>query len=133
MVALRNKLATIWKRLNRWGITSIGRGYYELSFSSIEDMKWVSSSSSWSLNLGVLKLFTWTKDFNPIVQKFSSAQVWLKIYGLAQEYWGPKILFAIANSVGTPICTDAATSKPMFERTFGQYARVLVDMDLSQP
>jgi hypothetical protein len=54
------------------------------------------------------------------------------LYGLSQEYWRPKILFAIASSIGTPICTDAIASKPMFERTFGQYARVLVDMDLSQ-
>jgi hypothetical protein len=41
-------------------------------------------------------------------------------------------LFAIANSVGTPICTYFASAKPMIERTFGQYARVLVDMDVTQ-
>jgi len=29
------------------------------------------------------------------------------------------------------ICTDAASSKPMVERTFGQFARVLVDMDVT--
>jgi hypothetical protein len=39
VVALLNKLAPIWKDLNRWGIQSIGKGYYELAFSSIEDMK----------------------------------------------------------------------------------------------
>jgi hypothetical protein len=105
----------------------------ELAFSSIEDMKRVRSTALWNLNPGMLKLFAWSKDFNPSAQKLSSAQVWLKIYGLAQEYWRPKIIFAIANSVGTPICTDFATNKPIFERTFGQYVRVLVDMDLSQP
>jgi len=36
------------------------------------------------------------------------------------------------SGVGSPICTDVATSKPMIERTFGQFARVLVDIDLSQ-
>jgi len=132
-VALREKLLLVWKGLNRWGITSIGKGYYELAFSSIEDLKRVRSASSWNLNPGVLKLFTWTRDFSPSVQKLSTAQVWLKIYGLAQEYWRQKIIFAIANSVGTPICTDSATNKPIFERTFGQYARVLVDIDISQP
>jgi hypothetical protein len=34
--------------------------------------------------------------------------------------------------VGTPLCTDAVTSKPAIERTFGHFARVLVDMDLSK-
>jgi len=66
------------------------------------------------------------------VQNISSAQVCIRIHGLSQEFWRPKILFAIANVVGTPISTDAASSKPMVERTFGQFARVLVDMDLSQ-
>jgi hypothetical protein len=55
----------------------------------------------------------------------------MRIYGLGQEYWRPKILFAIASSVGTPICTDSNTGKPMLERTFGHFARVLVDIDLT--
>jgi hypothetical protein len=84
------------------------------------------------LNQGFLKLFAWSKDFNPNVQQHTSAQVWVRIYGLSQEYWRPPILFAIASSVGTPICTDAVTTKPMFERTFGHFVRVLVDMDLTQ-
>jgi hypothetical protein len=28
---------------------------------------------------------------------------------------------------------DSITAKPMYERTFGQYARVLIDIDISQP
>jgi len=41
-------------------------------------------------------------------------------------------MFAIASSVGTPICTDSITNKPRMERTFGHFARVLVDLYLSQ-
>jgi hypothetical protein len=47
---------------------------------------------------------------------------------LAQEYPVHNI-----SSIGTPICIDSVTARPMLERTFGQFARVLVDMDLSQP
>jgi hypothetical protein len=50
----------------------------------------------------MLKLFAWNPDFNPSLQQQSSAQVWIRIHGLSQEYWRPKILFAIASSVGTP-------------------------------
>jgi hypothetical protein len=84
------------------------------------------------LNSGFLKLFTWTKDFNPNTQQNSSAQVWMRIYGLAQEYWRPKILFSIASSVGTPICIDHITNKPRFDREFGHFVRVLVDLDLKK-
>jgi hypothetical protein len=55
----------------------------------------------------------------------------VKIFGLAKEYWRPKILFAIASSVGTPICTDAESNKSRFDRSFGHFARVLVDIYLT--
>ncbi|KAK2441919.1 hypothetical protein QL285_013152 [Trifolium repens] len=133
VVALKEKLSTIWKNLSRWGIISLGRGYYEFTFSSLEDVKRVRSVPSWNINPGILKLFAWSRDFNPKLQQNTSAQVWMRIYGLAQEYWHKTILFTIAGSLGTPICMDATTAKPMHERTFGQYACILVDIDISQP
>jgi hypothetical protein len=129
---LKNKLSTLWKDLSKWGVSSLGKGYYEFVFSTLEDVRRVRSIASWNLNPGLLKLFAWSKDFNPRVQQNNSAQVWVRFYGLSQEYWRPNIIFAIASSIGTPICIDSFTAKPMLERTFGQFVRVLVDMDLSQ-
>lgn len=45
---------------------------------------------------------------------------------LPQEYWWPKTIFAIAGSIGVPICLDDAIRK----KVFGHFARVLVDIDL---
>ncbi|GAU35456.1 hypothetical protein TSUD_364120 [Trifolium subterraneum] len=114
--ALKNKLTMIWEGLAKWGVSSLGKGYYEFCFSSLEDVRKVRSVASWSLKPGLLKLFAWTKDFNPRVQQNYSAQVWVRFYGLSQEYWRPNILFAIASSIGTPICTDAVTAKPMIDQ-----------------
>jgi hypothetical protein len=36
------------------------------------------------------------------------------------------------SGIGSPICTNLITTKPIIERTFGQFARVFVDIDLSQ-
>lgn len=130
--ALREKLKGVWQSFGHWGVSSIGRGYYEFCFSSIEDARRARSVGSLNLNPGFLKLFTWTKEFSPNTQKNSTAQVWLRIYGLAQEYWRPKILFAIASSAGSPICTDENTGKNMIDRTFGQFARILIDIDLEK-
>lgn len=88
--------------------------------------------NAWSISQGVLKLFPWTKDFNPSTLKQTSAQVWIKIYGLSQEYWRPRIIFAIANSIGTPIYIDSGTNKSDFDRPFGHFVRVLVDLDLTK-
>ncbi|GAU41845.1 hypothetical protein TSUD_177560 [Trifolium subterraneum] len=133
VVALKSKLSIIWKDLSKWGIISLGKGLFEFTFSALEDVRRVRSIPSWNLNPGMLKLFAWSKDFNPKMQHNTSAQVWVNFFGLSQEYWHKNILFAIASSLGTPICTDSVTARPMHERTFGQFARVLVDMDLSQP
>jgi hypothetical protein len=133
VVALKEKLSQVWKGLSRWGVISLGKGFFEFTFSSLEDVRRVRSVPSWNLNPGLLKLFAWSKDFNPKMQHNTSVQVWVKIFGLSQEYWHKNILFTIAGSLGTPICVDSVTAKPMHERTFGQFARVLVDIDLLQP
>jgi hypothetical protein len=112
VVALKNKLDTFWKGLSKWGITSLGRGYFEFVFSTLEDVNRVRSVASWSLNPGILKLFAWSKDFSPKTQRNSTAQVWVRFYGLSQEYWSKNILYTIAGSLGTPIGTDATTTKP---------------------
>lgn len=129
--ALREKLKSIWKSLGRWGVSSLGKGYYEFCFSSIEDARSVRSVGTWNLNPGLLKLFAWTKEFSSSTQKNTSAQVWLRMHGLAQEYWRPKILFAIASSVGSPICIDENTGKNRMDRSFAHFARVQVDVDLA--
>jgi hypothetical protein len=113
--ALRYKLQSVWKDLGKWGITSLGKGFYELVFSKLEDVQKVRSAGAWNLNPGLLKLFAWSSDFNPNIQHQTTAQVWVKIHGLSQEYWRPKILFAIVSSVGTPICLDVETSKSAFD------------------
>ncbi|XP_058726093.1 uncharacterized protein LOC131597408 [Vicia villosa] len=128
--ALRQKLSTIWSSLAKWGLTSLSKGYFEFSFSNIEDLQRVRSASSWNLNPGLLKVFAWTKDFNPNEQRQSSAQAWIRISGLSQEYWRPKILYAIASAIGSPICMDETTTKSMFDRSFGHFARIMVDLDL---
>lgn len=92
----------------------------------------MTSIPSWNLNLGFLKLFAWTKNFNPYFLKQATAHVWLRIHVLAQEYWRPKIVFAIASSVGIPLCTDSSSNKCCFDRPIGHYVRILVDLDLSQ-
>jgi hypothetical protein len=42
-ITLRTKLLQIWKNLNKWGVTSIGKGFFEFSFSCLEDVKRVRS------------------------------------------------------------------------------------------
>lgn len=92
----------------------------------------MQSFTTWNLNLGILKKFPWIKDFNLCLLKNSSAQVWVHIHGFPQEHWRPKFVLVIASSIGIPLCTDSASNKGCFDRTFGHYLRVLVDLELTK-
>jgi len=47
---------------------------------------------------------------------------------LPQEYWEKQTLFEIASGLGTPLSIDDSTQN----RCFGIFARVLIDVDLSE-
>jgi len=47
---------------------------------------------------------------------------------MPQKYWSENTLFEIASAVGTPITVDVPTQY----RSFGYYAMILVDTDLSK-
>lgn len=122
------KLQKQWKTKGIWSMTPLGRGYYEFFFSSEDDMRMVWAMGTVNLKPGVLRLFEWTKDFNMHKQRNTHAQVWIRLLELPQEYWMDRTLREIASAVGTPLLLDNATIK----RTFGHYARILVDMDFSR-
>ncbi|RZC08403.1 hypothetical protein D0Y65_015231, partial [Glycine soja] len=111
----------------QWKLTPIGKGFFELAFSSLEDQRKVLFVDSWEISLGLLRVFSWSLDFNSQKVRLSYAQCLIRIVSLPQEYWRPNILFSIPRGVGTPLLLDDAIIK----RTFGHYAHVLVDLDLS--
>lgn len=100
------------------GVTSLIKGFYEFLFSSIEDMLIVRALDVINMALTMLKIFSWTRDFNLNLQQESTTQVWIQIFGLAREYWILRILFAIVGSIGTRICIDVTTNKPRFDRDY---------------
>jgi hypothetical protein len=124
---LKARILKFWKTNAPWSMVSLGKGYFEFNFSSLDDLSAVRSIGFWNLSPGLLRTFAWSADFNPHNVQPSNAQTWIRIHGLAREYWQPKILFEIAGALGSPLALDEATKK----RTFGHFARILIDVDLS--
>jgi hypothetical protein len=81
-----------------------------------------------NLKLGFMCFYRWTRDFTPKAQAQTHAQVWVRLMQLRQEYWGRQTLFEIASGLGTPLTIDEETQN----RRFGLFARVLVDIDMSE-
>ncbi|KAL2327418.1 hypothetical protein Fmac_020845 [Flemingia macrophylla] len=123
---LQECLRKLWLPTASWHMTALGRGFYKFAFDSLQDQRRVLAGGSWGLKPGFLRVFAWTEDFDPHSAKNTRVQCWIRIYGLPQEYWRPRILFSIAKGVGAPLALDRITAA----RELGYFARILVDMDL---
>lgn len=99
----------------------LGKGYYSVVFSSRHRI-W--AQGSWNFKLGVFRVSDWELDFSPHSHTPLKVQIWIRLY-LGMEYWHTKTLMEIAKAVGEPIRIDKAT----LEKTNGQYARILVEVD----
>ena len=76
---LKFVLQLIWQLQNPWKLTPL---YFNIHFSSEEDLKRVWSGGSCSISNGIFCIFQWQPDFNPYNQQLSHAQVWVRFYGL---------------------------------------------------
>jgi len=114
--------------LQNWGIVPLGKGFFELKFNSIEDMRRILALGAVHLKPGLMRFYCCTKDFTPQAQAHTHAQVWVRLMSLPQEYWEKQTLFEIASGLGTPLTIDEAAQ----HRRFGIYARILIDVDLSE-
>ncbi|PNX79318.1 putative NBS resistance protein, partial [Trifolium pratense] len=117
------------------GLTDCKRNLHGRLVMNKRNKPWTArdlSALAWSmgsLNLkpGFSRLSKWTNDFNPYTQRQTHAQIWIRLMNFPQEYWHRRTLFEIASAIGTPLTLDDSTKN----RSFGHYARVLVDMDIS--
>ena len=106
----------------------LGKGYYDFLFESADDFRKIWAAGTVNLKPGLLRFSQWTKDFKYQTQKQTHVTIWIRLMELPQEYWRERTLKEIASVVGTPIDIDGPTRNC----TFGHYARILVDMDLSK-
>ncbi|XP_062010594.1 uncharacterized protein LOC133726979 [Rosa rugosa] len=125
---LKGLLADLWRPAAPWRLVPLGKGYFDIHFGTEEDLRRVWGGGTCTLADGLFRLAQWKPDFVPgDVLPQTHAQLWIRLYGLSQDYWHPQHLMEIARGVGTPLQLDRATK----EREFGYYARVLVDVDLA--
>ncbi|XP_026397033.1 uncharacterized protein LOC113291752 [Papaver somniferum] len=125
---IHDKLKQLWN-IKPWFISPLGKGFFCFKFSCEEDVSYVRSAGACNIKPGIFHFRKWIPDFNPYKQHQTLAQVWVRIYDLGYEYWRSKTLFEISSTLGDPLYIDKTT----LTRSFGLYARVLVDIDLAKP
>ena len=65
ILALKEKLQSIWKLNSQWHLISLGRGFFQIFLNSEEDKAQVWGIRSLHLKPGILRLQPWTQNFNP--------------------------------------------------------------------
>jgi len=72
---LKSKLNNLWPQLNNWYLIPLGKGFFELKFSLIEDMRKIWAIGILNQKPGIMRFYHWTKDFTPKVQAQTHAQI----------------------------------------------------------
>ena len=69
-------------------------------FTLLEDRDYVMEGGPYFFNYVGLFLRSWVECFNPDLEKFAWAPVWVDLYSLPQDYWDEEMLKDIGNALG---------------------------------
>ncbi|XP_019259591.1 PREDICTED: uncharacterized protein LOC109237704 [Nicotiana attenuata] len=104
-------------------------GYFIFKFESMEDKERVMQQGPYTANNRPMILKDWDRNFQIKEESMRIVPLWVNFPGLPIQCWTEENLGRIASLLGKPVCTDKLTAE--CERI--SYARVLVDMDITQP
>lgn len=71
----------------------------------------------------------WQSNFHPKIASIDKVLIWIRIPNLPIEYYDKNFLLRLGSCIGRPIKVDEAT----LQVARGKYARIYVEVDLSQP
>ncbi|KAJ4835552.1 hypothetical protein Tsubulata_028955 [Turnera subulata] len=87
------------------------------------------TNGPWIVFEHFLTVEPWKLKFDPESHKITSVIAWVQISGLTCEYYDRKLLNTICNLLGRMVRVDHNTQ----EAIRGRYARVALELDLTQP
>lgn len=79
-------------------------------------------------NAGLFMKF-WENIYNPEKKTMLDAPVWVRLFGLPDEFWDPEILEGIGNTIGSFVKIVEATKRGKYNA----YGRIFVYINLAEP
>jgi hypothetical protein len=118
-----------WKPKGDYEVQLSSKGFFTIILYNLDDKDRIFDNGPYFYNSAGLFLRFWTDRFNPDLEDFSWAPVWIRLYSLPQEFWLEEILMGIGNTVGQYVKASEATKI----RKYTSYARICIYMDISKP
>uniref|UniRef100_A0A803NW52 DUF4283 domain-containing protein n=1 Tax=Cannabis sativa TaxID=3483 RepID=A0A803NW52_CANSA len=116
----------VWGNLGIERIARMNSGFTLVSFRDEETRDLILETGVIHFDKKPVVLRPWTMDMDS-ARMVKSVPIWVRLNGLGLQYWGKNTLSALVSTIGKPIMVDKVTQS----RTMIKYARVLVDMEIS--
>ncbi|CAH9082979.1 unnamed protein product [Cuscuta europaea] len=117
----------------KWGVKCLVRshkkGWLIFKFQSGEDRSKVLLGGPYTVFGKLLILKELSENFSFEDEEFLKVPIWVKFHDLPMQLWNDEAMSEVASMVGVPIATDKITK----ERINNDYARVLIEVDISKP
>ncbi|KAJ0974977.1 hypothetical protein J5N97_016942 [Dioscorea zingiberensis] len=104
-------------------------GFYMIRCSSEQMLEEVLTEGHRSVNGMIIHLIKWKPNFQPAFEELSIATLWIHLHSLPSEYQDLESLEIVASKFGKMVKIDETT----MIANRGSFARVCIEMDLSQP
>ncbi|CAH9135335.1 unnamed protein product [Cuscuta epithymum] len=117
----------------KWGvkcqIKSHDKGWVIFKFQTDEDRMKVLNEGPYTIFGKLLMLKVLSDDFTFDDEEFLKVPIWVKFPQLPMKLWNKDAMSEVASMVGVPLTTDLITQ----ERSNHNFARVLIEVDVSKP
>ncbi|KAL4285777.1 hypothetical protein AHAS_Ahas19G0020100 [Arachis hypogaea] len=129
LLALKRRLETMWGKNGSIDVIDLGNDFFLVKFYNMEDLDFALMEGPWKILDHYLTIRWWKPEFNPLTATIDTLATWIRLPGLAIEYYNRTILEKIGNIVGRTMKIDMTTENI----SRGKYARICVEIDLSKP
>jgi len=104
-------------------------GFFIVIFTSLEDKeRFFLNGPYFYYNVGLFTRF-WKEFYNLDREQFMVAPIWVEIFSLPVNFWDPKILEGIGNSIGRIVKVVDSNCRGRYT----SYARICVYMNITEP
>jgi len=123
------KINALWRPSACMDCVNLGKDFFLIKFSSMEDYDKVLRGGPWFVGEHFLTIRPWEPYFKASEAKFSSVAVWVRLPELPIEFYDREVLKEIGEAIGPVLRIDAYTAT----ESRGSHARLCVQINLEKP
>ncbi|KAH9791596.1 putative ribonuclease H protein [Citrus sinensis] len=119
----------LWNLTPGFNIIDLENDFYLVRFKNARDADYVLTSGPWTIMGHYLTVQPWSLHFDSSKGEIDKVVAWIRLPGMALQYYHKKILRRLGQIIGSVIRIDYTTESAQR----GKFARIAVEIDLKSP